>query len=91
MHETDRHRAGHVCPSAHMIQLKNCLTDLDDIWYGHYAIWGYPKSYFQSPIFDNTTTADKQTCEVVSTLVPLMIGPYNDVWLCIFGKYMTFV
>jgi hypothetical protein len=34
---------------------------------------------FQSPIIGNTTTAEKQTCEVGSTLVPFMIGPNNDV------------
>jgi hypothetical protein len=32
--------------SVHMIQLKNCWTDLDEIWYGFYAIEGYPKRIF---------------------------------------------
>jgi hypothetical protein len=35
--------------------------------------------------------ADKQTCEVGSTLAPLAVGPYNDVWEEIIGKYKTLV
>jgi hypothetical protein len=34
--------------------------------------------------------ADEHTCEVGLTLVPLAIGPYNDVWLQTFRKYKTF-
>jgi hypothetical protein len=26
-----------------MIQLENCWTNVDEIWYGLYAIGGYPK------------------------------------------------
>jgi hypothetical protein len=34
---------------------------------------------------------NKQTCEVKPILLPLAIGPYNDVWLQIFGKYKILV
>jgi hypothetical protein len=30
---------------------------------------------------------DEQTCEVGLTLVSVAIGPYNDVWQTILGKY----
>jgi hypothetical protein len=64
-------------------QLETRLTDLDEIWYGPYAIGIYPKivllNFLQSVIATNM--ADEQTCEVGSTLAPLAIGPYNDVWL----------
>jgi hypothetical protein len=33
---------------------------------------------------------DEQTYEVGSTIAPLAIGPYNDVWFQIFGKYNIF-
>jgi hypothetical protein len=38
-------RAGHVCLFVRLstIQLDNHWTDLDEIWYGHYAIGDYPK------------------------------------------------
>jgi hypothetical protein len=35
-----------VCPSiclSSMIQLENCWTDFDEIWYGCHAIEDYPK------------------------------------------------
>jgi hypothetical protein len=32
---------------------------------------------------------DEETCEVGSTLAPLAIGPHNDEWKKIFGKYQT--
>jgi hypothetical protein len=35
--------------------------------------------------------ADEKTYEVGSTLEPLAIRPYNDVWYNIFGKYNTLV
>jgi hypothetical protein len=35
--------------------------------------------------------ADAQTFEVGSTIVPLAVEPYNDVWLQISGKYRTSV
>jgi hypothetical protein len=39
VHEMNAYRAGQVCVSVHMIQ----QTDLDEIWYGRYAIGEYPK------------------------------------------------
>jgi hypothetical protein len=30
-----------------------------------------------------------ETCEVGSTLAPLAIGLFSDIWLYIFGKYKT--
>jgi hypothetical protein len=33
--------------------------------------------------------AVEQICEVGSTLAPLAMGPYSDVWFWIFGKYKT--
>jgi hypothetical protein len=36
---------------------------------------------FEIPTIGNTNMADEKTCEVGSTLVPLAVGPYNDVWL----------
>jgi hypothetical protein len=35
-----------VCVSVRMIQLENRWTDLDEIWYGRYAIGTALKSYF---------------------------------------------
>jgi hypothetical protein len=35
--------------------------------------------------------ADEQTFEVGSTLAPLVVGPYSDVWLEMFGIYKTSV
>jgi hypothetical protein len=43
VHEINAYRAGHVCLSVHMIQLKNRWMDLDKISYGHYATGDYPK------------------------------------------------
>jgi hypothetical protein len=41
----DVRRTSHVCPSVRTIQFENRWADLDDIWYGRYAIW--VKQYFQ--------------------------------------------
>jgi hypothetical protein len=41
VHEVNDYGAS--CLSIHMIQLKNCWTDLDRIWYGRCAILVYPK------------------------------------------------
>jgi hypothetical protein len=43
MHEVNAYRAGYVCLSVRMIQLVNRWTHLGEIWYGRYAIGGYPK------------------------------------------------
>jgi hypothetical protein len=43
VYEMNEYRAGHVCLSVRMIQLENSWTDLDEIWYGRYAIGDYPK------------------------------------------------
>jgi hypothetical protein len=43
LHEVKAYRAGHVCLFVCMIQLENRWMDLDEIWYGHYAIGDYPK------------------------------------------------
>jgi hypothetical protein len=47
VHGMNAYRAGHVClfvrPSVRMVQLENSWTDLDEIWYGDYAIGDYPK------------------------------------------------
>jgi hypothetical protein len=40
VHEMD------ACLSVHMIQLENRLMDLDEIWYGRYAIGATLNSYF---------------------------------------------
>jgi hypothetical protein len=58
VHEIIAYRANHVCLSlrlsVRMIQLENRWTDLDDIWYGSYAIGIYPKivlfNFLQSAI-----------------------------------------
>jgi hypothetical protein len=51
-HEMNTYKAGHVCLSdhlqVHMIQLENRWTDLDQIWYGRYAVEVYPKIVFFS-------------------------------------------
>jgi hypothetical protein len=78
-----QYRAGNV----HIIQLENCWMDLYEIWYGYYAIGDYPKIFLQFSTVGNMNMADEQTCEVGSTLAPLAIGPYNDVWLQIFRQY----
>jgi hypothetical protein len=41
VHEMNAYRARHVY--VRMIQLKDRWTDLDEIWYGRYAIGDYPK------------------------------------------------
>jgi hypothetical protein len=47
-----------------MIQLKNCWTDLDEIWYGHSAIGVYPEiTPFKFPTIDNTKMADVKICD----------------------------
>jgi hypothetical protein len=47
LHETNKYRANHVClsilPSDRMISVENSWADLDEIWYGHYAIEVYSK------------------------------------------------
>jgi hypothetical protein len=58
-----------------MIQFENRWTDLDEIWYGLYAIGDYPKIVLLNFL------QYEQTCEVGSTIAPLAIGPYSDVWL----------
>jgi hypothetical protein len=32
-----------VCPSVNIVYLENRWTDLDETWYGRYAIDGFPK------------------------------------------------
>jgi hypothetical protein len=49
------------------------------------------KPYFSISTIGNTNMADEQTCEVGSTLAPLAMGPYSDVWIEIFRKYKTSV
>jgi hypothetical protein len=43
VHEMDAHMAGPVCLSVRMIKLESRWMDLDEIWYGRYAIGDYPK------------------------------------------------
>jgi hypothetical protein len=81
VHEMNTYRAGHVCLSVRMIQLENYWFNLDEIWCGCYATGDYQYHTFQFPAIGNTIVADKQTCEVGSTLAPLTVWPYNDVWL----------
>jgi hypothetical protein len=42
-HEINAYRAGHACLSVRMVQLENCLTDLDEILYERLAIGIYSK------------------------------------------------
>jgi hypothetical protein len=46
VHDMNTYRVDHVwlstCPAICMIQLKNCWTDFDEIYYGCYAIEVYP-------------------------------------------------
>jgi hypothetical protein len=37
-----------VHQSVNLIQLENPCTDMDEIWYGRYAIEGYPKKIYLS-------------------------------------------
>jgi hypothetical protein len=37
------YRAGHICLSVRVIQFENRWADLDEIWYGLYAIGVYPE------------------------------------------------
>jgi hypothetical protein len=71
VHEMNAYRVGHVCLSIRMIQLENHWMDLDEIWYGRYAIGDYPKLYFTIFYNRNTNMVDEQTCEVRSILAPL--------------------
>jgi hypothetical protein len=65
-----------------MIQLENCLVDLNEIWYGHYSIWDYCKiillDFIQLVI---PTWQRNKLGEVLSTLVPLAVISKSDVWL----------
>jgi hypothetical protein len=73
-----------------MIQLENGWTDLDEIWYGRMPL-GLPQNRtFQLRTIGNTNMAEEQTCEVGSTLAPLTIGPYDDVWFVDFRKIQDF-
>jgi hypothetical protein len=81
VHEMNAYRTGHVCLSICMIQLKNHWTELDGIRYRRYAIGDYHKIVlynFQQSVIP--TWRGEQTCEVRSTLAPLVVGPYSDVW-----------
>jgi hypothetical protein len=42
-HEMNAQRTDHVCLSVRVIQLEKRWTDLDEIWYGRYAIGAYSK------------------------------------------------
>jgi hypothetical protein len=43
VHEMNAHKADHFYLSVRIIQLDNRWTDLDEIWYGRFAIRDYPK------------------------------------------------
>jgi hypothetical protein len=43
VHEMNAHRAGRVCLSAHIFQLKNRWKDLNETSHGRYATGIYPK------------------------------------------------
>jgi hypothetical protein len=63
-----------VCPH------DSTAEPLDEIWYGHHTNEGYPIIILFNLIQPvNTNVADKEICEVGSTLLPLAIGPYNEV------------
>jgi hypothetical protein len=68
---------------------KNRCTHLDEILYGHYAIGHYLEIIFFCFLLLITNKMDERTCEVGLTLVPLCVGPYNDVWFSFLGKYKT--
>jgi hypothetical protein len=67
-----------VCLSVRKIKVEKRWTYFDEIWYGRYAIGGYPKIVL--PTIGNTNMADARTYEVGATLPPLNIGSYNDAW-----------
>jgi hypothetical protein len=48
VHEIIAYRAGDICVSVRMIQLENRWANLDEIWYGRYAIGDYPKIVLHS-------------------------------------------
>jgi hypothetical protein len=60
-----------------MIQLENHWTYIDEIWYGHYAIGGYPKLIIFSFLQSAYNMADEHTSELGVTPMPLNIGSYN--------------
>jgi hypothetical protein len=68
-----------------MIQLENRWADLGEIW----DLSQTRTSKFST--ISNTSMADEQSCEMGWTLAPLALGPYNDVWLQIFGKQKNLV
>jgi hypothetical protein len=41
-HEINAYRADYVCLPVRMIHLENRWADLEEIWYGRYAIWELP-------------------------------------------------
>jgi hypothetical protein len=64
-----------VCPSARIIQLENCWTDFDEVWFKYYAIRGYrivAHFNFLKSVFTNMS--EERTCEVEATLAPFNIG-----------------
>jgi hypothetical protein len=74
----DAYRAGHVCLSLHMIQLKNRWTDSDDILKGSYAIGGQLKLVrlvFLQPVIPRWRTDEH--FETVVTLVLLNTGAHT--------------
>jgi hypothetical protein len=70
------YRADQVCLYVRIIQLENRWTDLDYILCGHYAIW----ISFKFPTISNNNMGDEQTCDLRSTLAPLAVGLYIDIW-----------
>jgi hypothetical protein len=75
-----------------MVQLQISWTDWGEIWYEHNAIGDCPKIVFHG--FLQSVITARQANKLVrwrSTLAPLGMGQYNDVWLKMFGKYITLV
>lgn len=70
-----------ACLSVHlsvwMIQLENCRMNFDETLCGHYVIGDYPKLY---PIVSNINMVETWNCEAEVTLLPVIIGSYNNVW-----------
>jgi hypothetical protein len=86
VHEMNAYRAGHVCLSVRLCVCPHNSTREPLNGFGWILVWklchwGLPYNRtFQFSAIGNTNIADEQTREIGSTLAPLAIGPYSNVW-----------
>jgi hypothetical protein len=83
VHELNTYRAGNVvCPSVSpYVSTPEVLEKLglNFVWRLHQWVLLWNPT-FQFLTIGNNKVADEETCEARSTLAPIAIGSYNDVW-----------